>query len=116
MNNHCWGMSIHGQELLYGHVTKARPAASLSASMDFAAVAKGAGCTSEKVGDVSGIKDAVARLVEQLDAGKPALLELAVDDQPVHPGTIAMVGNSDNKNEVVIPYYDNVPRPRFGDD
>lgn len=115
MNNHCWGMSIHGQELLYGHVSKARPASSLSPSMDFSAVARGAGCPSEKVHAVEDIKAAVARLVEQLDGGKPALLELVVDDQPVHPGTVAMVGNTNNENEVVIPYYDNVPRARYNE-
>lgn len=115
MNNRCWGMSIHGQELLYGRVTKARPASSLSPSMDFSAVARGAGCPSERVCAVGDIRGAVARLVEQLDRGKPALLELAVDDQPVHPGTVAMVGNTKDENEVVIPYYDNVPRPRYSD-
>lgn len=104
---------MHGQELLYGHLTKARPTATLSASMDFAAVAKGAGCESEKVGAVDQIKDAVARLVKTLGEGKPGLLELLIDEQPTHPGTVAMVGKSDNEKEVVIPYYDNVPRARY---
>lgn len=113
MNNNCWGMSMHGQELLYGHLTKARPTASLSPSMDFAAVAKGAGCESEKVAAVDQIKDAVSRLVNTLGEGKPGLLELLIDEQPTHPGTISMVGKSDKKNEVVIPYYDNVPRARY---
>lgn len=113
MNNHCWGMSLHGQELMYGHITKARPAAPLSSSMSFAAVAKGAGCMGEKVTAVKDIKDSVVRLLEGLDAGQPGLLELVIDDQPTHPGTVAMVGNTDSENEVVIPYYDNVPRARY---
>lgn len=106
-------MSLHGQALLYGHVTQARPTALLSPSMDFALVAQGAGCASEKVDVVENIKAAVGRLVEGLDKGKPGLLELLVDEQPTHPGTLAMVGNVDNENEVVIPYYDNVPRPKY---
>lgn len=114
MNNYCWGMSLHGQELLYGNTTKARPAAPLSSAMDFAAVAKGAGCMGEKVTAVKDIKDATSRLIKGLDAGKPGLLELVIDDQPTHPGTVAMVGNTNNQNEVVIPYYDNVPRTRYG--
>lgn len=113
MNNHCWGMSMHGQELLYGHLTKARPTAKLSPSMDFTAVAKGAGCEGEKVHNVEHITDAVSRLVQHLEGGKPGLLELLIDDQPTHPGTVAMVGRSNNENEVVIPYYDNVPRARY---
>lgn len=116
MNNHCWGMSIHGQELMYGHLTEARPTASLSPSVDFAAIAKGAGCASEKVSAVNNVKEAVTRLVEQANGGKPGLLELVIDDQPTHPGTVAMVGNSHKKNEVVIPYYDNVPRARYDSD
>lgn len=106
-------MSTHGQALLYGHLTDARPAASLSPSLDFAAVARATGCAGERVRAVEEIEGAVGRLVGELDGGKPALLELVVDDQPTHPGTVAMVGNTDNENEVVIPYYDNVPRPRY---
>lgn len=113
MNNHCWGMSMHGQELLYGHLTEARPTAKLSPSMDFSAVAKGVGCESEKIDNVVQIDDAVSRLVQKLKEGKPGLLELMIDDQPTHPGTVAMVGRSDNANEVVIPYYDNVPRATY---
>lgn len=113
MNNNCWGMSMHGQELLYGHLTDARPTATLG-RMDFAAVAKGAACESEKVDDVAHIKDAVSRLLQGIKEKKAGLLELLVDDKPTHPGTVAMVGRSNNENEVVIPYYDNVPRARYG--
>lgn len=113
MNNHCWGMSKHGQDLLYDHVTKARPAASLSPSMDFATIARGAGCASARVDAVKDIKEATKSLLEQLDGGKPGLLELVIDDKPIHPGTVAMVGNTNNEKEVVIPYYDNVPRPSY---
>lgn len=115
MNNHCWGMSLHGQELMYGHLTEARPTAQLSPSMDFAAISKGAGCASEKVNQVKVIADAVSRLLLGLKEGKPGLLELLIDDQPTHPGTVSMVGKADakNNNEVVIPYYDNVPRARY---
>lgn len=113
MNNHCWGMSKHGQHLLYGDVTNARPTASLSPSMDFATVAKGAGCSSARVSAVKDIKEATKTLLDQLSDGKPGLLELVIDDEPTHPGTVAMVGNTNNKKEVVIPYYDNVPRPNY---
>lgn len=115
VNNHCWGMSTHGQALLYGHLTDARPAASLSPALDFAGVARAAGCAGERVRAVEDVAPAVRRLVGEVlqDAGRPALLELVVDEQPTHPGTVAMVGNTSDENEVVIPYYDNVPRPRY---
>lgn len=113
MNNHCWGMSMHGQELLYGRVTEARPAAALSPAMDFAAIAQGANCASAKVKAVSEIKAATQRLLGELDEGRPGLLELVIDDKPTHPGTLAMVGNTGDEKEVVIPYYDNVSRATF---
>lgn len=110
MNNHCWGMSQQGQAVLYGRLTDARPAAILSPSMDFSVMAKGAGCASEKVTDVAEVKAATQRLLDVLNKGKPGLLELVIDDGPAHPATLAMIGNTDDPNEVVIPYYDNVPR------
>lgn len=78
--------------------------------MDFSVVAKGAGCASERATDVTDVKAATERLLQVLEKGKPGLLELVIDDCPAHPGTLAMVGNTDDPKEVVIPYYDNVPR------
>lgn len=112
-NNHCWGMSHSGQEIIYGAVSEARPAAMLSPEMKFSTVAEGLGCLAERVEKAVDIDAAVRRLAESAMAGKPGLLEVITSSHPIHPGTVAMVGNTDDKNVVVVPYYDNVPRPRY---
>lgn len=112
-NNHCWGMSQGGQEIIYGSITKSRPAAILSQEMNFSTVAKGLGCASERVNKPTDIDDTVKKLAQSALSGKPALLEIITSSHPIHPGTIAMVGNTDDKNVIVVPYYDNVPRPHY---
>ncbi|KAG8162199.1 hypothetical protein KVR01_007964 [Diaporthe batatas] len=112
-NNHCWGMSVGGQEIIYGAITKSRPAAILSQEMKFSTVAEGLGSASERVSKPADIDAAVKRLAESALSGKPALLEIITSSHPIHPGTIAMVGNTDDKNVIVVPYYDNVPRPHY---
>ncbi|KAK7698358.1 hypothetical protein SLS64_012606 [Diaporthe eres] len=112
-NNYCWGMSQGGQEIIYGSITKSRPAAMLSQEMNFSTVAKGLDCASERVSKPADIDDAVKRLAQSALSGKPALLEIITSSHPIHPGTIAMVGATDDKNVIVVPYYDNVPRPHY---
>lgn len=112
-NNYCWGMSQGGQEIIYGSITKSRPAAMLSQEMNFSTVAEGLGCASERVSKPADIDDAVKRLAQSALSGKPALLEIITSSHPIHPGTIAMVGATDDKNVIVVPYYDNVPRPHY---
>ena len=112
-NNHCWGMSQGGQEIIYGAVSAARPAAMLSKEMNFSTVARGLGCAAERVSAPGDIDAAVKSLAESTLSGKPGLLEVITSAHPVHPGTVAMVGNTEDQNVVVIPYYDDVPRPHY---
>lgn len=110
VNNYCWGMSQAGQELLYGKKNPQRQASKLSSECAFEVVAAGFQCASKKVDSIAHIPSAVKELSA---AGKPALLNLIVSDMPIHPGTKAMVNVTDSPDWIVVPYYDNVPRPYY---
>ncbi|KAL1956529.1 hypothetical protein VTO42DRAFT_7092 [Malbranchea cinnamomea] len=110
VNNHAWGMSINGQDEVYGDRTTSRPVSQLSPLMDFAGASKALGTEARKVTRIEDIKAAVQSLTE---TGGPGLLELVVSKKPTWPGTLMMVGNTDDPNVIVVPYYDNVPRPIY---
>lgn len=110
MNNYIWGMSLHGQDLIYDKVSSVRPVSSLSSGMSFKAVAEGLGMRATQAASF----ESIAPMVEELSESKGAgLLELLISDAPTHPGTTSMVGMTDDPNLVVVPYYDNIPRPYF---
>lgn len=110
VNNYCWGMSQAGQELLYGKKNPVRQASKLSSETAYETVAAGFQCASKKVDKIGAIESAVKELSA---AGKPALLNLIVSENPIHPGTKAMVNVTDSPDWIVVPYYDNVPRPYY---
>ena len=110
MNNFCWGMSQSGQELVYGEKVSIRQASKLSSTAAYEQVAAGFQCASAKVEKVSEIKKAVQELSK---AGKPSLLNLIVSDKPIHPVTKSMVNVTESRDWIVVPYYDNVPRPYY---
>lgn len=111
VNNACWGMSRNGQDLVYGGKTPARPVSGLSAAVDYAAVARGLGCAGEKC---ERLEDVPAKVRALLKGGVgAACLDLRVSAKPTHPGTEAMVSMVDDERVVVVPYYDNVPRPHY---
>ena len=104
LNNQVWGMSIHGQQIMYGQnynvITKLGGAnyASISAAFD---------CYSERVSTFDDIGPAMARA---LASGKPALIEIMTDPDAVHPVTVSMLGKvADGSADVMIPYYENIP-------
>lgn len=110
VNNGCWGMSSNGQDALYGDAIKRRPVSALSAVTSYDVVAKGLGNRSarvDKVGDVSGAVKVV------LEGEGAACLELVVSNKPTHPGTIAMVGKTNDPDVIVVPYYENIPRAYY---
>jgi thiamine pyrophosphate-dependent acetolactate synthase large subunit-like protein len=107
VNNGCWGMSANGQDALYGEAIKGRPASSLSPVTSYEVVARGLGNRSVRVDKVGEVEEAVKTV---LGGEGPACVELVVSNKPTHPGTIAMVGKTDDPNVVVVPYYENVPR------
>lgn len=111
VNNHCWGMSFNGQDLVYGDADPARPVSALSSGTGYDAVSGGLGNRSVKVTTVEDVQTAIRDLVE--DGPGAACVELVVDRKPVHPVTEAMVGRTEDENTVVVPYYDNIPRAYY---
>lgn len=109
-NNSVWGMSLAGQDLIYGDKTPQRQASKLNPEAEYETVAAGLGCAAAKVNKIADIPDAVEQL---LKSGKPGLLNLIVSSRPIHPGTKAMLNTEVGKEWIVVPYYDNVPRPYY---
>jgi acetolactate synthase-1/2/3 large subunit len=104
VNNACWGMSIHGQEVVYG------PEAGIVsrlADTDYDQVARGLGAAGERVSRLEDVGPAIRRALE---SEKPTCINLTVSGEVTHPITPAMVGYTEDPNMIVIPYYDNVPR------
>jgi thiamine pyrophosphate-dependent acetolactate synthase large subunit-like protein len=110
VNNYVWGMSIHGQDIVYKDHTPARPVSRLSPTTAYHTVAEGFGNMAAKVERIDQIRDTVKRLSA---ADGPGLINLIVSDKPTHEGTMAMVSPTDDPNWIVVPYYDNVPRPFY---
>ena len=109
-NNYVWGMSVNGQNLIYEGKSKARPAIQLSQQCHYEVVAQGFNCAGEIVKDFNEIKPMVEKMSK---SGKPGLINMIVSSQPTCPATMSMVGMTDDKNVIVVPYYDNVPRPFY---
>ncbi|KAJ5103920.1 hypothetical protein N7532_004449 [Penicillium argentinense] len=110
INNSRWGMSINGQDLVYGSDHLARPVSSLSSGTRYDIVAEGLQNETARLDHIADIKSTVSRL--QSKTG-PGCIDLIVDHKPVHPITTAMVGLTDDPNSVVVPYYDNIPRSYY---
>jgi len=105
-NNACWGMSQHGQELVFG---RQRTVAVKLAATDYDKVAAGFGCYAEKITRYEDIGPAVERAQRQ---SLPACLNIMTDPDVIHPVTRAMVGQLDREEEIAIPYYENIPSKR----
>ncbi len=105
LNNEIWGMSIHGQQIMYGadyHAISTLP------GRNYATIAAGFGCHAERVVEFDQIRGAVERA---LASGRPACVEIMTDPDVVSPGLVAMLGDTgDATDEIVVPYYENIPR------
>ncbi|KIW04586.1 uncharacterized protein PV09_04335 [Verruconis gallopava] len=115
MNNYKWGMSIAGQDIIYGNDDPARPVSSLSPVCKFETVAEGFGNIGVRIEKPEEIASKVKGIVESMGtAGKTAgLINLLVSTKPVTNATKGMVGKPPKGQEedvIVVPYYDNVPR------
>jgi len=104
VNNMCWGMSIHGQQAVYGNEAGI---VSKLADSDYDVAARGLGAAGERVSRIEDVGPAIRRA---LDSRKPTCINLTVSGEVTHPITPMMVGYTDDPNMIVIPYYDNVPR------
>ena len=103
LNNQVWGMSIHGQQIMYG---EDYDAISRLEGTHYADIARGFGLHSERVSRFADLAPALARALE---AGGPAFIEVRTDAQVVHPVTVSMLGQvAPGSRDVLIPYYENI--------
>ncbi|MGU3586777.1 thiamine pyrophosphate-binding protein [Rhodococcus sp. C26F] len=103
-NNAVWGMSIHGQEAVYGD---RGVVVSELADSAYEKVAEAFGGYGERVQSTAAIADAMKRAFA---AGVPACLNVEIDPTVVHPITTIMLGDVTSSDEIVVPYYENIPR------
>jgi thiamine pyrophosphate-dependent acetolactate synthase large subunit-like protein len=140
VNNSVWGMSLAGQDMIYGHITDARPAVALRPETRYDIVAQGFGMPGLLIdatealpqspfaerrkswaelgpkGEDRSVKclEGVSMAVEEIVAtGGPGLIDLRVSPKPYQDSTKAMVGATRDPNVIVVPYYDNLPRPYY---
>jgi acetolactate synthase-1/2/3 large subunit len=102
-NNSCWGMSIHGQHAVYG---SDGDVISRLAPTRYDRVAEGFGAFGQHVTEVEEIGPAMTCA---LDAGRPAVINVATSAGVVNPITTSMLGDLRAEGQIVIPYYDNIP-------
>ena len=102
--NDTWGMSIHGQEAVFGTgrdlVTRLAPTRYEDVAMAF-------GGHGERVTDPNEVGPAVQRAFA---SGKAAIVNVVISNDIVHPTTMAMLGDLTAADEIVVPYYKNLPR------
>ena len=121
-NNNYWGMSVAGQDLIYHTDDPTRPVSKLSEACRYDIVATGfnnrAFLARESIEEVE-------KMIRELSSGDgrdkgpnkgPGLVNVLVSRNPVTEVTKGMVGKTDDKDVIVVPYYDNVPRPYYRED
>ncbi len=111
-NDQIWGMSAHGQDLIYG--AGHRVATQLEPTR-YDLAAEGFGCHVEHVVDPAEILPALERAFA---SGKPACVNVMTDGSVIAPITISMVGgarpqppagaSAESKETIQIPYYENL--------
>ena len=104
-NDQIWGMSAHGQDLIYGEgrrvVTELGPT-----RYDLAA--QGFGCHAEHVVEPADLPGALERAFA---SGKPACVNVMSDPSVISPITVSMVGGLGSQRpgkdgeSIQIPYY-----------
>ncbi|MGH7819346.1 MAG: thiamine pyrophosphate-binding protein, partial [Candidatus Binatia bacterium] len=85
-NDKQWGMSLHGQELLYG---KDRTVVTALGPTRYDEAAAGFGCHGELVEDPRQLSAALRRALE---SGRPACVNVMTDPSVIAPATLAMYG------------------------
>jgi thiamine pyrophosphate-dependent acetolactate synthase large subunit-like protein len=113
VNNYFWGMSVAGQDIIYEDTEAARLVSALSPKCRFDIVAQGFGCKGAIVREY----DEVGGTVKEITREKgPGLIDLIVSRNPITAVTRGMVGKTEDRDVVVVPYYDNVPRAYYRED
>lgn len=106
MNNAGWGISRHGQALVFG---QQRAAAVHLPRSAYHIVAEGFDCAGEVVSTFDEIAPAIRRAQA---SDRPTCINLMIDGDVVHPNIVRMIGDLDGKDEIPIPYYENIPLDR----
>jgi acetolactate synthase-1/2/3 large subunit len=107
-NDQIWGMSAHGQDLIYG---EGRRVVTELGATRYDLAAAGFGCHAEHVVDP---QDLPAALERAFASGKPACVNVMSDPSVIAPITLAMVGGSREEksaqgdDSVQIPYYEDL--------
>jgi acetolactate synthase-1/2/3 large subunit len=106
-NDQLWGMSAHGQDLIYG---KNRRVVTELGDTRYEAAAAGFGCHAEHVVEP---QDLVPALERALASGRPACVNVMTDPAVISPVTVAMVGGGapapeQGGGKIQIPYYDDL--------
>jgi acetolactate synthase I/II/III large subunit len=101
-NDQQWGMSAHGQELMYG---KERTVVTALAPTRYDLAAAGFGCHAEHVEDPDALVPALQRA---LASGRPACINVMTDPSVIAPITQVMVSQATPKpddDKIRMPYY-----------
>lgn len=106
LNNAAWGMSIHGQQRIYDESVEV---ASRLADSDYEKVAEAFGGRGVRIADADAIPEEMKRA---LASDLPTCLNIAIDPEITHPVTTTMLGNLTNPDEIIVPYYENIPRTK----
>jgi acetolactate synthase-1/2/3 large subunit len=109
-NDQIWGMSAHGQDLIYG---EGRRVVTELAATRYDLAAAGFGCHAEHVVEPGELRPALERAFA---SGKPACVNVMTDPNVIAPITRAMVGAPPARpaaetgagGTVQIPYYDDL--------
>jgi len=104
-NNTVWGMSVHGQEGVFG---AGSGVISRLNDTDYERVGIAFGGYGERVSNFEQVGPALQR---SLDSGLPAVVNVEIAPEVVHPIMGYMVGPASASGETVIPYYENIPAP-----
>lgn len=104
LNNQVWGMSIHGQQIMFGGNYNV---ISKLEGTRYSDIAGAFGLHSERVSEFGDLAGALERAFA---CGGPAFIEVMTDAEVVHPMTVAMLGRvKEGSGDVLIPYYENIP-------
>jgi len=113
-NDQLWGMSAHGQDLIYG---KQRRVVTELGATRYDQAAAGFGCHAEQVIEPADLPGALERAFA---SGRPACLNVMTDGSVISPITVAMVGSLAGSPEtgegqaeggeggIKLPYYENL--------
>ncbi len=103
LNNACWAISRTGQDIVFGENRRSIVGLNQTGYDQVAVAFGGAGET------VTSYERIAPAIKEALAARKPTCINLIVDPDVVNPAIVAMVGDPSVTDEIMIPYYENIP-------